>query len=332
MTQQSSEVLAYLQAFEEMAAKHPGPIPQSISFDFKEHSGHALFGAITHGNETGTLPGMLRVIRDLESGATTYGGKVSFMLGNVAACRQNTRFVEADLNRVFLTSAPASLEKDRALEMMSLIKSADLFIDFHQTIKASEEPFYIFPFDWPGYYWAKLLGGAKCWVTRAPGKSFAASSVCADEFARQEGIPGLTLEMGQMGLSPLAETVSKETIVRALHVIDSLQQGETLKQQAQGVEQELRFYEIVFAQPFAEAGMALKEGLNNFTPVQAEQVLGQDGKGGELLCPQEGVLLFPKYPPRDDEGSALQPRPKEIYNLATKMQIHPAEAFDLPEP
>ena len=97
------------------------------------------------------------------------------------------------------------------------------------------------------------------------------------------------------------------------------------------INQELRFYEIVFAQSFAEAGMALQEGLNNFTPVQAEQVLGQDGKGGELLCPQEGVLLFPKYPSRDDEGLALQPRPKEIYNLATKMQVHPAEAFGLPE-
>ncbi|MDP7040505.1 MAG: hypothetical protein QGI45_15210, partial [Myxococcota bacterium] len=182
-----------------------------------------------------------------------------------------------------------------------------------------------------GYYWAKLLGGAKCWVTRAPGKSFAASSVCADEFARQHGIPGLTLEMGQKGLSELAGAVSKKTMLRALDITERLKQGKTLKVQAQGLDEELGFYEIVFAQSFAHAGMALHAGLHNFTPVQAGEVLGQDGAGGELVCPQEGVLLFPKYPPRDAQGLAREPKPKEIYNLATKMQTHPAEAFGLPE-
>jgi hypothetical protein len=137
--------------------------------------------------------------------------------------------------------------------------------------------------------------------------------------------------MGQKGLSELAGAVSKKTMLRALDITERLKQGKTLKVQAQGLDEELGFYEIVFAQSFAHAGMALHAGLHNFTPVQAGEVLGQDGAGGELVCPQEGVLLFPKYPPRDAQGLAREPKPKEIYNLATKMQTHPAEAFGLPE-
>ena len=42
------------------------------------------------------------------------------------ACLAGERFIEADLNRVFLEGASESAEKVRALEMMPLFEGVDL--------------------------------------------------------------------------------------------------------------------------------------------------------------------------------------------------------------
>ena len=118
--------------------------------------------------------------------------------------RVEERFLEADLNRVFLEDAPESAEKVRALEMMPLFDDVDLFIDFHQTIEPSEQPFFIFPYHASGYNWARVLEPEIGLVTRDPERAFAQGQVCADEYARGLGIPGITLEMGQKGLTEMA--------------------------------------------------------------------------------------------------------------------------------
>ena len=81
---------------------------------------------------------------------------------------RDSRYLEADLNRVFTEQPSPSSERRRAVELSPILDSATLLVDFHQTILASHEPFYIFPFHNPGYQWARYLKGAKSLVTPAP--------------------------------------------------------------------------------------------------------------------------------------------------------------------
>ena len=124
-----TQAQTYLDVFSQLHQEHAGPIEWSLTFDFGQHTKHIVFGGITHGNETGSLPAMAKMAQKLADGDTSYGGRVTLMLGNIKACLADKRFLEADLNRVFLEEAPESLEKDRAFEMMKiLIKPMSLWI------------------------------------------------------------------------------------------------------------------------------------------------------------------------------------------------------------
>ena len=59
---------------------------------------------IVHGNEVGSLPTLVHLIEDLESQNTYFGGQINITLGNLEAARLNRRFIDADLNRLFLKS------------------------------------------------------------------------------------------------------------------------------------------------------------------------------------------------------------------------------------
>ena len=321
----------YLKEFEALTEHHAGPAPWTLRFSGSTHNRHVLFGGITHGNETGSLPSLIKLAKGLADGSVSFGGQVTIMLGNIAACRADRRFLEADLNRVFLEEAPESLEKERAKELMPIIDEADLFVDFHQTIEPSEKPFYIFPFHVAGYQWARIAGGGTSLITRHPSHAFAKGQVCADEYARNRGIPGITLEMGQKGLTPQAESLTWNACTRVLSAMDRIAGGENLEELANQVEEpELEFIEIQFAQPFESPSMALEPGLQNFTWVTKDQVIGTTGETGEpLRTPLDGYLVFPKYPARGQDGQVEGPVPSEIYNLATLMGAHPVKAYDL---
>ncbi|MEC9464902.1 MAG: succinylglutamate desuccinylase/aspartoacylase family protein [Myxococcota bacterium] len=321
----------YLQRFESLSGEHAGPAPWTLQFSGTAHEKHVLLGGITHGNETGSLPALIELAEGLAQGSVTFGGRVTIMLGNVEACRAKRRFLEADLNRVFLPEAPESMEKERGKELMPIIEEAHLFVDFHQTIEPSEKPFYIFPFHTDGYQWARIAGGGTSLITRHPAHAFAKGQVCADEYARNHGIPGITLEMGQKGLTPEAEQLTRHACARVLKAMDRVAEGTSLEALVDETgEPDFEFIEIQFAQTFESPAMALTPGLQNFTWVTQGQILGTSGADGKpLRAPQDGYLVFPKYPNRRPDGLVEGPVPSEIYNLATLMAQHPVQAYGL---
>ena len=323
------EVREYLDRFNEIANKCPGTAPWSFRFEGGQHQKHILFGGITHGNEVGSLPSLVQLAENLISQQTKFGGIITIMLGNVEACLADKRFIEADLNRVFLDSAPKSLEKSRAKELMSLFDGIDLFIDFHQTIEPSESPFFIFPFHLAGYHWARLAAGGLRLVTRDPAREFAKGQVCADEYARSLGVPGITIEMGQKGLTELSAGLTSQCCHRAMFAMDEIARGETIDKLVKSEDSsELEFFEIQSAQTFDSEYMRLDPGLKNFSRVKAGQVIGQaDRAGAPLKANMDGYLLFPKYPRRSDSHAALGPYPSEIYNLAVPMKEHPLRVY-----
>ena len=70
---------------------------------------HIVVGSIVHGNEVGSLPAIVEVAERLAAGDIDYGGRMTFFLGNPEASRENVRFLESDLNRVFTDTPPCLL-------------------------------------------------------------------------------------------------------------------------------------------------------------------------------------------------------------------------------
>ena len=171
MNSQKINLENYLKTFSELAEKHNNGIPYSLTLDFKKHKGHIVFSGLVHGNETGSLPAIIKIIQSLLTKKISYGGKVSFFLGNIPAAQQNVRFIEMDLNRSFgeKVTANSTTEAKRARELTPLLQQADIYYDFHQTIMPCLRPFYIFEMDLQSYYWARSTGISCTYVTRKKG-------------------------------------------------------------------------------------------------------------------------------------------------------------------
>lgn len=317
------QVEKLIEEFRTIAKQNPGPAPDTARWVRGNAPDHVVFGMITHGNETGSLPAIKPFVEFLEQN-DTFKGTVTIFLGNASAALQNCRYLEADLNRVFTEQPSESAERARAVELSPILENATLLVDFHQTILASHQPFYIFPFHNKGYQWARYLKGAKSLVTRHPNYQFSAGSMCTDEFVLSKGGAGVTLEMGQLGISEWATNLTLETMKRAvkgsanapdLSTLQALIKEEALP--------DLDFFEITYAEPFDDPHMALSPNWINFAKVSKDTILGHRSDAKSFASPREGMLLFPKYPPRHSNGAAKDPVPKEIYNLASPMDAHP---------
>ena len=194
-----------------------------------------------------------------------FQGTVTIFLGNAAAALNNARYLEADLNRVFTEQPKPSAERSRAVELSPILASATLLVDFHQTILASHEPFYIFPFHRSGYQWARYLAGAKSLVTRHPNYQFSAGSMCTDEYVLSKGGAGVTLEMGQLGISDWATNLTLTTMTRALTAASRIKTSDELEGLIESEKlRDLDFFEITYAEPFNEAKDAAGPRVDKF--------------------------------------------------------------------
>ncbi len=289
---------------------------------------HVVVGAIVHGNEVGSLPAVVDVAEALAAGDIAYGGRITFFLGNPEASRANKRFLESDLNRVFIDAPPNSHEGNRSLEIKPILESADMFLDLHQTIEPTESAFYTFPFDRDGWHWARMLGNAPVWSTRAPDESFSGNTCCADEFVRLQDKPGLTLELTQKGFNDEA-TERAMAVLKQLLSATAVWDGDMAAIEAMAqVQPDFTYVEAAYAHPFSDRTLRLREGLGNLVPVVAGEQLSADGSP-LIEAPIDGLLMFPKYPEYDEAGHAIGPLPNELFRIVTEMTEHPAERWGL---
>ncbi len=274
MSTTTEKAWTYIETFRTLAQANIGPIEDSIAFDFGKHDLHCVLTSVVHGNEVGSLPGICRLIQSIQKGDITYGGRLSILLGNVAACKEGKRFLGSDLNRAFSDVPPETAEGRRATVMKPILDTADLHVDFHQTILASDKPFWIFPYHQAGLQWAQYMDVAADLVTRSPNKIFSADGRCCDEFVRLRGKPAITLEMGQADLTPEAEEWTYRASTRALAGLDAIAAQEKSLDDLAQEGTALQCHEIAFQQPFESPNMRLREGLVNFIPIAKNEIVG----------------------------------------------------------
>ena len=103
---------------------------------------------------------------------------------------------------------------------------------------------------------------------------------------------------------------------------------------------DLTFYETHTRYPFDHPLLALAPGWVNFSPVEVGSCLThRDADPSEFSEEEQkrfryaeiqGALLFPKYPPRDSQGNALLPHPKELCRIITPLKEHPLQLWSSP--
>ena len=268
------------------------------------HEFHIAICSIIHGDEVGSLPAILQIIENLQSGRLQYGGLLTIILGNPEAAMQNVRFIESDLNRVFIETKPYNHETERAQEIMPILNDCDLLLDLHQTILPSYNPFYIFPHSDQSFAWAKAIKATTALVDATPRKP--ATTRCADEYVWLQQKPAITLELGKKGFSQLAQECSLQTIRKTIELADDIHLRNTTLDDYKT--DSLKIFQTVHREPFSNPNYQLRPGLINFTPVKKGELLTAQSSP-KIHASADGKILFPKYPP---PNKAL---PKEIFRI-----------------
>lgn len=282
--------------------------------------------AIIHGNEIGSLPAIVQLIVNLEQKILSFGGKINITLANPEASRLNQRFIDADLNRLFLNGQPKehleTHEGKRARALMPLLEQCNIILDLHQTMLPSAMPFYIFPNSPIAIAIAEAIGGTTAYIDATP-SSDTPTYQCADEFVWRQGKPALTLELGEAGFHEPAKRTSTTAIENLVTLFETLRIQNLLT--ASNEEnllaairlhrvESLSWYTTVHREPYASQELRLRPNLINFHPVTKGERLTVEGTP-ELFAACDGRLLFPKYPNRDAEGNICETLPKEIYRI-----------------
>ena len=322
---------SHLRTFAEL--RTPGPIdyPWLHTHSGGLHDTQVIFQALTHGDEVGALPALIDVMSRLKSGALTFGGQAHFVLGNPEAALQGQRFLEQDLNRVFVDperapGGPDAFEVKRAQTLMPLYDTCALFIDFHQTSSPSKRPFYTGPWrsDWD--QWIRAIGGSTAWLARPAGQVYEPNTRCIDEYVRDRGLPGITLELGLLGFDSGAKRRAAVEIERAMALVDGIASGETSLARAAEHEPKPHYFRQTHVEVFSDPMLTLQPGFENFSDVSAGQLVSRQGTP-EITITQAATMMHPIYPPRHADGRAVEPLYGAIFRLVQPIEEAPEVAF-----
>lgn len=267
-----------------------------------------------HGNEHGSLPALLRLQAELDAGTLVLAEPLALVLGNPEAVQADVRFLEEDLNRVFTFDRPASsLERRRAEELRPLLDQTEVLLDFHQTQTPTEHAFWTFP--WLGSLglWARALGVTPHVLTRRSEQSFAAGQLCLDEYVRDRGKPGITVELGMRGQDESQAEACYQAARRAISLHEATARYPSALENAAAAAPPLQLYRTAHVVKKEPPHLVLRPGFQNFSPISRGERLS-DESSPEVLAPVSGKCLFPKY------ASGGHPTPHELMRIAVPIE------------
>lgn len=266
---------------------------------------------VIHGVEVAGLAVLNELARYVALQPNVINAPIVLAIGNRAAALNGTRFVERDLNRSFARQANDLAEDKRAKVLEKYLKSAEYYLDLHQTNEPAANPFFIFPYEKKSVQFAADLD-ARIPIITHWGKPFSAEGCCSDEYVQKNGGIGITLELGQNGFHPFH--VGAGVLVAWRAVMLACQQKKMAPETAP------RYFTWSEVKAYPEGDVRLHEGHYNFKEVKQGDELGRVN-GQPILASASGLLLFPKYV-RDLNPNL--PRPLELYRI-----IKPIRAEEL---
>lgn len=274
-----------------------------------------------HGNEPSGVLALQRVFEQLRSHQIPLSGQLVGVLGNMEALRQEVRYVNEDLNRLFLPSCIEQVKaapEEQTFETLELVNICDLvdslearteeelfFVDCHTTSSASI-PFISLNEGFP----SSLQLAQQIPVAAVIGAEKEIKG-CLAEWLNKRGWTGFTYEAGQH--QAVISVDNQEAVIwlalRHAGCIDEAQAQPyldraraTLKQQ--GTQQQ-EVYQLLSAHRIRDdEAFRMEPGFRNLQMVRkGERLATSDGE--PVVAPVDAYLLMPLYQPQGNFGFFL---------------------------
>ncbi|MBI5306654.1 succinylglutamate desuccinylase/aspartoacylase family protein [Candidatus Wolfebacteria bacterium] len=254
--------------------------------DSKKPGPTVILIAGIHGNE----PAGILAFEKLKKIKLFYG-KIYFIFGNLLAIKNKKRFIDADLNRLFISKNQLtkkqikSREYNRSRKIMRFLKKADVLLDIHSTSKKSP-PFIIceqnankivsyFPFKIRCYGFGGIQTGS------------------TDNYMNQNNKIGICIECGQHN----DKNVSQRAINCVQILLNCLKmiKREKLKIKKQTIYKASEIY-ITKTDEFK-----LVKKFNNFEKISKRQLIALDG-AKKIISQKDQIIIFAKDCKKNEEG------------------------------
>ena len=281
-----------------MQASLPGPAMLHLQ---SMHPGalQVLLSVGVHGNETAPISMLASVLDALAAAPRSLGVDLLVVVGNPAATGRGTRFIDADLNRLF-TQERVSLndvaEATRADQIMQA--SADFFaglgperwhLDLHSAIRPSRHArFAVIPACADDASQEPLMA----WLGSAAIEAAIFNSVPASTFsaytARRFGVLAATVELGQVGGPGQVPTLQlRDTQAALLRLLQGVLPSSGGRMPTRyRVAQEIIKHSDAFVMP-------LDASTHNFTAMAPGSVIATDGAAVLRVGASTEYVVFP---------------------------------------
>ena len=263
------------------------------------------FLALVHGNETVGLPMLNSLISAILCGDVKIYSDTYFALGNVAAAEEDKRFIEKDLNRCFGLSLYESAEDRRAREIEKfMLNKIDILLDLHQTVYASETPFFIFQYSSPKCFEYLSLMNVKLPTVLQFDNIGEDQGLSTDEYLRSRGGFGTALELGQVGY---IERFFREGTECCLRLIESVKHIQNIRNDVFNIflyNLDCDFFEISGRQYAQDDNTVLDSKYFNFSKFNVGDVIATSANQ-VIKSELSGRMLFPKLNQSLNKGQNL---------------------------
>lgn len=275
-----------------------------------------------HGNEPAAVTALQRVIEDLQRLKPPFAGKLSVLGGNLAALKRTCRYIDEDLNRIWLperifpkngrngASMPISVESGEQRELLAALRrqmrfpfSEVFLLDLHTT-SADSPPFLILADTIRNRRFARQLGAP---IVLGLEELLDGTIL---NFLGEYGVRTLAFEAGRHD-APQSEEYHYSAVWLALvaagclrpeQVADMEEHRRRLRRAAAGLP---RVFEVRCRhgiQP--EEQFRMQPGFANFQKVRKGQLLAHNIHG-ELRSREDGHIFMPLYQAQGSDGYFL---------------------------
>jgi len=277
-----------------------------------------LVTAGIHGNENAGVVAVERVVSRLVRERPEARGRFVCSIGNMRALREGTRFVDVDLNREWTPAKVAALgdgtpvkgQRAEHVEQRALIdfigdevraaRGPVFFIDMH-TSSADGPPFItvgdtLLNREFSANFPLPVILGLE---EQVDGSLL--------EFLNNCGLVTLGIEGGQHDSDESADRLEAMLLLAmvatgflaATAVPDLARYRSLLAEQSDGIPRVIEVRHRHAVEPADRFRM--EPGFANFVPVRKGQLLAQDAHG-DVLCPEDGLMLLPLYQGQGEDG------------------------------
>lgn len=250
-----------------------------------------VFGAI-HGNEICGPRAINRLRAALEVGELELAcGSVTLVpVCNPEAYRQDRRFIDENLNRIFQPHEdPTTYEQKLANVLTKLVASHDAFLDLHD-VPVGKQAFTFLDFETPRNVELARALGLPVWITGWPDvfKTHPSKTITGQDtqaYAHQAGTPAILVECGQRK-SAAADEAAYTSLRRFLDHAGVLSFGDAATVSKPVV---YRIDQLVWR----EMAGTFARDWQHLDDVRAGELIATYADGRELTAPYDGKIIIP---------------------------------------